>query len=75
MIKTGQIRRCQGVEKVRRHIVATRNHPQRFIKSIAFKKQLFNFGMITGHVKKHKLFITVFTTIHWVDPALLAEPM
>ena len=43
--------------------------------SIVFQKRWFYFKTRFGHVKKHKLFITVFTTIHWVKSDWSVEPM
>ena len=51
------------------------NPTQMLFLSISFQKRWFYFETTFGYVKKHKLFITVFTTIHWVKPAWPAEPI
>ena len=54
MVKTGQIGRPQGLDKLRRRVVSV-------------KLDFFCFGTRFGCVKKQKLFITVFTSLHWVN--------
>ena len=50
-------------------------HPANvFFLSITFQKAIECFGTRFCYVKKYKLFIIVFTTIHWVKPAWTAVP-
>ena len=74
MLKTGQIKRCEGLEKLGRHVAGMRN-PIMFFSGFPKKNCEFCFGTRFGYVKKHKLFITAFTIIHWVKPVWLAEPI
>ena len=38
MAKTGQIKRCQGLDKLGRNVAPKHNHPKIFKKLIAFQK-------------------------------------
>ena len=64
MVKTGQMRRCQELQKLERHVAAKHN-PNVFCKLIPFQKCWFSLGTKFGNVKKkHEVFIAVFTTVH-----------
>ena len=74
-MKRGQIRRCQGLDKLGRNVVVMRTPPVSVFFQLRFKKRQFCFGRRFGRVKKHELFINIFTTIHWVEPAWPAKPI
>ena len=46
-----------------------------FLIDFNSKNYKFCFGTKFGQVKKHKLFITVYTTLSWVKPVLPVEPI
>ena len=59
MVKTGQMRCCQGVKKLGRHVMA-------------FHKVFF-FATRFGNLKKTLNFISVCRTIYWVKQMQPAE--
>ena len=72
--KTGQIRRCQGLEKLGRHVETMRS-PHNVFYQLRFKKTTVLFPKEKLLCEKHKLFTNVFTTIYWVKLAWPAEPI
>ena len=76
MVKRGQIRRCQRVDKLGRHVVAmsTPPPPANVLFLIASQKTIILFRNEIWLCEK-TYFFTVFTTTHWVKPAWPGEPI
>ena len=67
MAKAGQIGRGQELEiLVNMQWLCVNLH--NIFNRLRFKKQYFNFEKKLCQVKKHKLYIIIFTTIHCVKP-------
>ena len=72
MLKTGQIRRIQGLKNLGRHVAAMRNFPYFAITAIK-KKDSFVSERYLAMSTKHQRFDTVCATIHWVKQAWQAK--
>ena len=68
MVKIVQISHCQEFQKVGDIKWLCAIPCKCFFYQLRFKNEIWQ-------CEKHKLFITVFTTIHWLKPAGPAEPI
>ena len=70
MVKAGQIRRCHGLQKLGRHVVAMLSHPQCFLIDCISKSSSF---VLEGFCSDNRTFCNFFHNYPLSEAGLLLQ--